>query len=183
MTEATTMTTGVTTPLTPIPQDGLKELAAKNKANPADKTLKVKTVCTGKFRSLNYARDLEAFVIDEPPVLLGDNTAPNPSEIVLGALGSCLVVGIQANAAAKGISLTKLEIALEGDINIVSTWGTGELDKPQIGFTDVRVKVDIDGDADRETLEAMVHHANTWSPVSTTLSNPISVSVAMADAE
>ena len=177
MAEATTMTAEVTIPLTPIPQDGLTELAAKNKANPADKTLKVKTVCTGKFRSLNYARDLEAFAIDEPPVLLGDNTAPNPSEIVLGALGSCLVVGIQANAAAKGVSLTKLEIALEGDINIVSTWGTGELEKPQIGFTDVRVKVDIDGDADRAVLEEMVAHANTWSPVSTTLSNPMSVSV------
>ncbi|MBE9032749.1 OsmC family protein [filamentous cyanobacterium LEGE 11480] len=180
MAEATTIAAEVTTPLTAIPQDGLTELAAKNKANPADKILKVKTVCTGKFRSLNYARDLDAFVIDEPPVLLGDNTAPNPSEIVLGAFGSCLVVGIQANAAAKGVTLTKLEIALEGDINIVSTWGTGELDKPQMGFTDVRVKVDIEGDADQAILEEMVAHANTWSPVSTTLSNPIPVSVEMA---
>ncbi len=177
MAETTTLATEVVTPLTSIPPEGLTELAAKNKANPADKHLKVKTVCTGKFRSLNYARDLEAFVIDEPPGLLGDNTAPNPSEIVLGAFGSCLVVGIQANAAAKGITLSKLEIALEGDINIVSTWGTGELEKPQMGFTDVRVKVDIDGDADRAVLEEMVAHANTWSPVSTTLSNPIPVSV------
>lgn len=180
MAEATTATAEVKAPLTPIPQDGLTELAAKNKANPADKTLKVKTVCTGKFRSVNYARDLDAFVIDEPPVLLGDNTAPNPSEIVLGALGSCLVVGIQANASAKGITLTKLEIALEGDINIVSTWGTGELVKPQAGFTDVRVKVDIDGDAERSVLEEMVAHANTWSPVSATLSNPMPVSVTTA---
>ena len=179
MAEATTLTAEVATPLTPIPADGLAELAQKTKDNPADKTLKVKTVCTGKFRSLNYARDLEAFAIDEPPVLLGDNTAPNPSEIVLGALGSCLVVGIQANAAAKGIELTKLEIALEGDINIVSTWGTGELEKPQIGFTDVRVKVDIDGDADRAILEDKVSHANTWSPVSATLSNPMPVSSSM----
>lgn len=179
MADATTLTAEVTKPLTSIPADGLAELAQKNKDNPADKTLKVKTVCTGKFRSLNYARDLEAFAIDEPPVLLGDNTAPNPSEIVLGALGSCLVVGIQANAAAKGIELTKLEIALEGDINIVSTWGTGELEKPQIGFTDVRVKVDIDGDAERAVLEEMVNHANTWSPVSATLSNPMPVSVSV----
>ncbi|MGB7248268.1 MAG: OsmC family protein, partial [Phormidesmis sp.] len=80
---------------------------------------------------------------------------------------------------AKGIELTKLEIALEGDINIVSTWGTGELEKPQIGFTDVRVKVDIDGDAERAVLEEMVNHANTWSPVSATLSNPMPVSVSV----
>jgi len=102
----------VVTSLTPIPVDGLKELREKNRDNPADKTLTVKTVCEGKFRSLNFARDLSPFVIDEPPGLLGDNTAPNPSEIVLGAFGSCLAVGLQANAAARGISLTKLEITL-----------------------------------------------------------------------
>lgn len=179
MTEATATPVEVTTPLSAIPQEGLTALAAKNKANPADKTLKVKTVCTGKFRSLNYARDLDAFVIDEPPGLLGDNTAPNPSEIVLGALGSCLVVGIQANAAAKGITLTKLELSLEGDINIVSTWGTGDLAKPQMGCTDVRVQVEIEGDAERAVLEEMVAHANTWSPVSTTLSNPVPVTVSV----
>jgi len=78
----------VTTSLTPIPTDGLKDLGEKNRANSADKTLTVKTVCEGKFRSLNFARDLSPFVIDEPPGLLGGNTAPNPSEIVLGAFGS-----------------------------------------------------------------------------------------------
>ena len=160
---------------------GSRSWEKKNRANPADKTLKVKTVCEGKFRSLNYARDLEPFVIDEPPGLLGDNTAPNPSEIVLGAFGSCLAVGLQANAAARGITLTKLEIALEGDINITSTWGTGELGKPQIGFTDVRVKVDIDGDAPQEVLAEMVAHANEWSPVSATLRNPMPVSVEMVN--
>ncbi|MGF1512571.1 MAG: OsmC family protein [Elainellaceae cyanobacterium] len=175
----TTVDTAIKVALTPIPQDGLQELSAKNKANPADKTLKVKTVCEGKFRSLNYARDLDPFVIDEPPVLLGDNTAPNPSEIVLGAFGSCLAVGLQANAAARGIALTKLEIYLEGDINIVSTWGTGELGNPQAGFTDVRVKVDIDGDVSEEILAEMVAHANEWSPVSATLRNPMPVSVEM----
>ncbi|MFE4105076.1 OsmC family protein [Almyronema epifaneia] len=181
MSDSATVTTHVKAPLTPIPAEGLKELGEKNRANPADKTLKVKTVCEGKFRSLNYARDLEAFVIDEPPVLLGDNTAPNPSEIVLGAFGSCLAVGLQANAAARGITLTKLEIYLEGDINITSTWGTGELAKPQAGFTDVRVKVDIDGDASREVLAEMVAHANEWSPVSATLRNPMPVQVDMAE--
>ena len=179
MSDATTAAAQVNVPLTPIPPDQLKELAEKNRANQADKTLRVKTVCDRKFRSLNYARDLEPFVIDEPPVLLGDNTAPNPSEIVLGAFGSCLAVGLQANAAARGIALTKLEISLEGDINITSTWGTGELAKPQIGFTDVRVKVAIEGDAPQDVLEEMVIHANEWSPVSATLRNPMPVSVEM----
>ena len=170
-----------TTAIAAIDKQGLDTLIAKNRENlEAQKTLRVKTVCDRRMRSLNYARDLDPFVIDEPPGLLGDNTAHNPSEIVLGAFGSCLVVGIQANAAAQGISLTKLEVALEADINITSTWGTGELAKPQVGFSDVRVKVDIEGDASRDELEKIVQHANTWSPVSNTLSRPMPVSVSLA---
>ena len=181
MPETITANVAAGEPIAPIDKGGLDNLIAKNRENLEEqKTLRVKTVCDRRFRSLNYARDLEPFVIDEPPGLLGDNTAHNPSEIVLGAFGSCLVVGIQANAVAKGITLTKLEISLEADINITSTWGTGELAKPQIGFSDVRVSVDIDGDADRETLAALVEHANTWSPVSNTLSRPMPVSVSLA---
>ncbi len=166
------------TAIASIDKQNLEGLIAKNRENLEEqKTLTVKTVCDRRMRSLNYARDLDPFVIDEPPGLLGDNTAHNPSEIVLGAFGSCLVVGIQANAAAKGISLTKLEIELVGKINISSTWGTGELAKPQVGFSDVQVKVDIDGDASREELDALVQHANEWSPVSNTLSRPMPVSV------
>lgn len=169
------------TAIASIDKEGLDNLIAKNKEDlDEQKTLKVKTVCDRRMRSVNYARDLDPFVIDEPPGLLGDNTAHNPSEIVLGAFGSCLVVGIQANAAAKGITLTKLEVNLEADINITSTWGTGELAKPQVGFSDVRVKVDIDGDTSREELEKLVEHANAWSPVSNTLSRPMPVSVSMA---
>ncbi|WP_245939675.1 hypothetical protein [Stenomitos frigidus] len=44
------------------------------------KSLKLKTICEGRFRNLNYVRDLPAHVIDEPPGLLGQDTAPNPSE-------------------------------------------------------------------------------------------------------
>ncbi|MEO0375224.1 MAG: OsmC family protein [Cyanobacteria bacterium P01_A01_bin.17] len=169
------------TAIASIDKQDLDNLIAKNSANLEEqKTLTVRTVCDRKMRSLNYARDLDPFVIDEPPGLLGDNTAHNPSEIVLGAFGSCLVVGIQANAAAKGISLTKLEVELVGKINISSTWGTGELAKPQVGFSEVEVKVDIDGDASREELDALVQHANEWSPVSNTLSRPMPISVAMA---
>ncbi|MDJ0703656.1 MAG: OsmC family protein [Leptolyngbyaceae cyanobacterium MO_188.B28] len=169
------------TAIAPIDKAGLDALIAKNRENLEEqKTLRVKTVSDQRMRSLSYARDLAPFVIDEPPGLLGDNTAPNPSEIVLGAFGSCLVVGIQANAAAQGITLTKLEVELEAHINITSAWGTGELAKPQVGFSDVQVKVDIDGDASRDTLEKLVQHANTWSPVSNTLSRPMPISVSMA---
>jgi uncharacterized OsmC-like protein len=167
------------TTLAPIDQQGLAGLAEKGKANPHSVvTLKTRTVCEGKFRNLNFVRTLPAHVIDEPPHLLGDDTAPNPSEAVLAALGSCLSVGLHANAVARGIRLTKLELELEGDINVTAVWGVGDLDpaKP-LGFTAVRVKAHVEGDASQAELEDLVRHSNTWSPVANTLRNPVNVEV------
>lgn len=168
--------------LEPISGEGLSALSAKGKANPQSVvTLKAKTVCASKFRNLTYVRKLEAHVIDAPPHLLGDNTAPYPAEAVLATLGSWLSVGLHANAVARGISLSKIELELEGDINVTAVWGVGDLDPmKKLGFTDVRVKVHLEGDATEAELKDLVAHSNAWSPVANTLRNPVNVSVELA---
>src|SRR5262245_66447364 len=134
----------------PIDRKGLDELIAKGKADPkAIKTLKCKTVAEGRFRHLNFIRSLPAYVVDEPPGLLGDDTAPNPSEASLAALGSCLAVGIHANAVACGITVFKLEIELEGDLNITGVWGSGERSNKPVGFNDVGAKGGLEGGSPR----------------------------------
>jgi len=66
----TSASTTVVTPLRPISKDGLEALAIKAQANPnVIGTLKVKTVCEGQFRNLNFVRNLPEHVIDEPPTL------------------------------------------------------------------------------------------------------------------
>ncbi|AKJ95321.1 peroxiredoxin [Thioalkalivibrio versutus] len=168
--------------LEPIDQDGLNNLAAKGKANPENiVTLKATTVCEGKFRNLTFVRDLEAHVIDEPPHLLGDDTAPNPSEAALASLGACLSVGMHANAIDRGITLTKLELTLEGDINVTAVWGVGDTDvHKHLGFSDIRVKANLEGDASEEQLKELVAHADFWSPVANTMRNPVKLSVELA---
>src|ERR1700728_4332831 len=101
--------------LAPIDKQGLEQLIVNGKANPkVIKTLKCKTVAEGKFRHANYIRNLAPYIVDEPPGLLGDDTAPNPSEASLAALGSCLAVGLHANAVHRGWTVNKLELELEG---------------------------------------------------------------------
>ena len=125
--------------LAPIDKAGLFALADKGKADAsAVRTVTCRTVLEGRFRHLNYIRTLPAHVIDEPPALLGDDTAPNPTEALLAALGSCLSVGIHANAVARGITLYKVEFELEGDINITAVWGVGDLTPKPLGLTAVR---------------------------------------------
>src|ERR1700674_5212524 len=147
--------TALTGCLAPIDKHGLEELIAKGKANPqVIKTLTCKTVAEGRFRHLNFIRSLPAYVVDEPPGLLGDDTAPNPSEASLAALGSCLAVGIHANAVARGITVFKLELELEGDLNITGVWGTGDLSDKPVGFPDVRARIPLDADPPRGDLGA-----------------------------
>ena len=170
--------TAMTSCLQPIDRAGLDGLIAKGKADPtAVKTLKCRTVAEGRFRHLNMIRTLPAHVIDEPPVLLGDDTAPNPSEAALAALGSCLAVGIHANAVARGITIQKLEIELEADINITSVWGTGDTSPKPVGFEAVRAKVHLDADAPQPELDALIAHAKIWSPVANTFTRPVALDV------
>jgi len=170
--------TAMTSCLQPIDRGGLEGLIAKGRADPtAVKTLKCRTVAEGRFRHLNMIRTLPAHVIDEPPVLLGDDTAPNPSEASLAALGSCLAVGIHANAVARNITINRLELELEADINITSVWGTGDVSPKPVGFDAVRVKVHLDADAPQAELDALIAHAKVWSPVANTFTKPVALSV------
>jgi uncharacterized OsmC-like protein len=162
--------------LAPIDKTGLDGLIAKGKENPqAVKTLSCKTVAEGKFRHANYIRNLEPYIVDEPPALLGDDTAPNPSEASLAALGSCIAVGLHANAVARGMTVQKLELQLEGDLNITAVWGTGDTSEKPVGFTDVRIKVDMEADCPQSEIDELIQHVIQWSPVFNTFSRPVNM--------
>ena len=163
--------------LAPIDKGGLDNLIASGKANPkAIKTLKCKTVAEGRFRHLNFIRSLPPYIVDEPPALLGDDTAPNPSEASLAALGSCLAVGLHANAVHRGWKVQKLELFLEGDLNITGVWGTGDLGDKPVGFTDVRVKVDMACEnVPQADIDALIQHVLKWSPVVNTFTRPVNL--------
>ncbi|SQG63682.1 peroxiredoxin [Corynebacterium renale] len=162
-------------PLQPIDADKLDALAKKNIENPegGKKKIRTHTEADGQFRNYTQIRDLEPVLVSEPPALLGDDSAPNPTDIAQAGLASCISVGIQAIATKRGVTLTKIAIDIESDIDISPTWGTGDLSEDKRpGVSDVRVEVDLEGDADRETLQKIVDDAITWSPVVNTYTRP-----------
>ena len=169
--------------LKPIDAEGLAAFAAKGRDNPTSRgTNKVHTVMQGMYRSLSSVGDHQPVVVDEPLHLFGENTAPAPGEIVLSGLGGCLAVGITAVATWRLVKLSKLEIFMEGDIGNPAAWGAGGALKeaPEMGFQAIRVKVVIEGDASRETLDEIVQHANFYSPVANSMRNPISFEIGLA---
>ena len=164
------------TTLAGIDTQGLSRLSetAKNDPTSGKKTLKATTSCEGGFRNLTKIRTLEPVLVSEPCHLLGDDAAPNPSEMALAALGSCISVGLLANASTRGVTLSKIEVAMEGDIDISAVWGVGDTPEDKVpGFTTVRCNITLAGDADEATLEAIKDNAMTWSPVVNTFARPV----------
>lgn len=162
-------------PLEPIDAQRLSELAQKNIDNPEGgrKTIRTHTEADGQFRNYTQIRDLKPVLVSEPPALLGDDSAPNPTEVAQSALAACISVGIQAIATHRGVTLTNISIDIEGDIDISPTWGVGDLgEHKRPGVSDVRVKVTLEGDADRETLQKIHDDAIVWSPVVNTYTRP-----------
>jgi uncharacterized OsmC-like protein len=170
-------------PLAAISKNDRSALGVKGKIDPSPpRTLRCRTVAKGHLRQLNYIRNLppQAVMEDEPDNLLGDATAPNASEVLLAAFGSCFAVGIHANAVVQGIPIRSLELELEADINTTSVWGVGDATPKAIGFETIRVLIHLEADAPRETLDTLVHHALLWSPVANTLHNPVHLEVRLA---
>lgn len=112
--------------------------------------------------------------VDEPPVLLGDNVAPNAGEYLLHALAACLTGTVVYHAAARGIVLEGLECTLEGDLDVQGFLGLVEGVRP--GFATIRATLRAMGDFDDAELAELAGLAR-FSPVRDTVSNPVPVHV------
>jgi organic hydroperoxide reductase OsmC/OhrA len=95
-----------------------------------------------------------SFDFDEPAELGGGNAFANPQEYLLGALNACMIVGYSALCALHGISLEKLEIESEGEIDLRGFLG---LD-PNVaaGYRSLSYTVRIKGDGTPEQF-ATIH--------------------------
>lgn len=145
----------------------------------AFRTLRCRTVAEGRSRQLTYVRDLPPLPADEPSVIPGGaDPAPQPLELLLSALGSCLAASLRANAVARGIVLSKLELDVEADMAAAPMDGA----HPEpLGFEAVRVTVRlVADDAPREALAALVARAALWSPVANTLHDGAHLDVVLA---
>lgn len=131
----------------------------------------------GAFQSEVSIRDFDPIPSDEPAGLGGADTAPNPVEQVLGALGNCLAVGYAANATAAGVEINDLKIELSGDLDLQSFLG---LKPGHAGYAGLSVKVHLDANATDEQLAALHDKVVNSSPVGHTLSNPVPVSIELA---
>ena len=111
---------------------------------------------------------------DEPPVLLGQNRAPNTGEYVLHALAACVSGTIVYHAAARGIALDGLETTIQGDLDVQGFLGLDSNVRP--GYQQIQVGIKVAGDLDDDQL-AELRSLTRFSPVRDIVSNPVPVAI------
>ena len=173
------MTTSTTALLNDVDLDAVADLTNAVLSNPAAASTVWRADVTwqGGFQSSAQIRAFPAVPSDEPPALGGNDSAPNPVEQLLAALGNCLAVGYAANATARGIELTNLRIAVTGDLDLRSFLG---LRPGHAGFQGITATVHLDSDATPEQLADLHDAVVGSSPVGHTLQAPIPTTIQLA---
>jgi len=111
---------------------------------------------------------------DEPPVLLGQNRAPNTVEYVLQALAACVSGTIVYHAAARGIAIEGMETTIQGDLDVHGFLGLDGEVRP--GFEQIQVGIKVTGDLDDSQL-AELASLTRYSPVRDIVTNPVPVAI------
>ena len=108
------------------------------------------------------------------PATGGDGTALCSGDLLLEALVACAGVTMRAVATSLGIAVAGTATA-EGELDFRGTLGV-ERDAP-VGFREIRLRFDLDTDADHEQVDKLVQLTERYCVVLQTLVSGPAVSV------
>jgi uncharacterized OsmC-like protein len=120
-------------------------------------------------------RTVFSFDADHPETFASQDNGATPVEYVLVGLASCLTAGVAAVAQHRDIQLKSVKATLEGSMDIQGILGIDS--DVRNGFGGIKVSYDIDADASREDIEALVAQSQKRSAVYDIVTNPTNVTV------
>lgn len=149
----------------------------QRKPDAARVTFRTSSRQTGGLRSEVEIRQ-HRLAADEPLSLGGADTAPNPVELILAALGTCQEITYRAYATALGIPLESVAVELSGDIDLRGFFAVDETVRS--GYQNIRGTVRLESSASQEQLQTLYAVVNAHCPVLDILTNQVPVTLDLA---
>ena len=112
---------------------------------------------------------------DHPEVFASEDKGATPVEYVLVGLASCLTAGVAAVAQHRSIQLRSVKATLEGGMDLQGILGIDS--DVRNGFDGIKIVFEIDADASREDIAALVAQSQKRSAVFDIVTNPTNVAV------
>jgi len=100
----------------------------------------------------------------------GFEDLPCSGDIFLASLAACQELTIRLVAAALGLPIHHLKVQVEGDWDVRGTLGVRR--ESPIGFTALRVNVDLETDGPADRVERLLASAERYCVVGATLDDP-----------
>ena len=115
------------------------------------------------------------FDADHPEIFASEDNGATPVEYVLVGLGACLTAGIAAIAQHRKIQLRSVKATIEGSMDLQGILGIeGDV---RNGFDGIKVTYEIDADATKDEIKALVAQSQKRSAVFDIVTNPTNVAV------
>lgn len=106
----------------------------------------------------------------------GAGTSACSGDLLLGALAACAQITCQMVATAMGIPTNRIEVNVEGDLDLRGTLGISK--EALVGFEEIRVSFHIEApDASAEQLVALREKTEQYCVVMQTLLHPPAIQV------
>jgi uncharacterized OsmC-like protein len=110
----------------------------------------------------------------------GPGTGACSGDLLLGALAACAQITCQLVAEALGITASRIEVAVEGDLDLRGTLGVSK--EVPVGFEHIRVRFDVDApNASADQLRTLREKTEQYCVVFQTLVKPPRIDTDWAD--
>lgn len=90
-------------------------------------------------------------------------------DVLLASVAACQEITLRMVAAAMGITLDEVEVAVHGDMDFRGTMGTDP--ETPVGFQHIRTEIRIVADASEDRLQRLAQRAERYCVVASTLRN------------
>lgn len=117
-------------------------------------------------------------IVDEPKGFGGADSAANPAEVLLAALGTSLSVTLRCHAALLGIAVGRITVDLAGDLDIRGFFDADPAVRS--GFQDIRLKVAIESQATPDQLSRLLAAADRGCPMLDTCRGTTPITIELA---